>query len=167
MSKKVTEKNPDCPKCGFPLEDDGTCDSWCCDYEPKKTKKSKKKIKTTEDLKEVLSQPSKYIGHDIGLDMSLWDIGNNNVSIEDLLKAIHVFHEVIGKEFPTALQDHPFIQLCADGGGSVIGIRTMMYGISDYPGGVLFKFNTLEQLVTKAKELCKKHDIIWSKDEKY
>ena len=76
----------------------------------------------------------------------------NDVSIEDLLNAIHIFHEVIYEEYP---QDHPSIELHADGSGCVINLRDQFYKNL----GPMYTFSSLKQLVDKSKELMKKYDI--------
>lgn len=92
---------------------------------------------------------------------SIENAKSNKVPIEKLLTAIHVFHEVICDEYPGAVQDHPYIELYADGSGAVVSQRTLYYNPKKYPRGCLFTFYSLKSLVKEAKRLCKKHEIEW------
>jgi len=74
----------------------------------------------------------------------------NKVEIEKLLSSIHVFHEVSYAEYK--IQDHPYIELYADGSGAVYSVRGQK---------TLFSFNNLEAFVKKADGLMDKHNIKW------
>ena len=84
---------------------------------------------------------------------------DNNVTISELLDAIHVFHEVIALEYPKFIQGHPHIVLHSDGSGHVVNLRDQIHKQNN--DGIMFEFHTLKELVQKAKQLEKKYKIKW------
>ena len=85
---------------------------------------------------------------------------DSDVSIQDLLTAIFVFHEVLNEEYPGCIQDHPFVELFSDGSGRVVSLRERHYK-NKYEDGILFVFRNLKELVAKSKELIEKHNVVW------
>jgi hypothetical protein len=86
----------------------------------------------------------------------------NDVPMASFLSSIAVFHEVICQEYPGSIQDHPHIELCDDGSGSVVSFRTWIHCGDKYPHGVLFTFRSLPELVSEADRLMEKYGIKWN-----
>ena len=80
----------------------------------------------------------------------------NKVSVEKLLSSIHLLHEVCYDEW--GIQDHPYINLHADGSGIVMATRAKIFGKKN----PIMKFITLKDFVTQADELSKKHKVEWA-----
>jgi len=74
----------------------------------------------------------------------------NNVSIIAVLNAIHIFHEA-GR-----WTGHPYIELHPDGSGRVVQAVQMQKYMDD---DTIFSFENLRELVEKADQLMKTHNI--------
>ena len=76
----------------------------------------------------------------------------NKVTIEELLTAIHVFHEV---QEEWGISGHCHLVLYSDGSGAVIPDPRFA------EKSPLFEFYDLKELVEKSKQLCLKYDVRW------